>query len=311
MEIFAAGAVCWREVGKDLLVAIIHRGRYQDWTFPKGKVDSGETLAEAAVREVKEETGLKVKLGVPLSTVSYPLDKSKTKTVHYWATKVSDKALANSKFKPDEEVSEVIWLKAEQAFAKLSYKHDRDLLQEVIDLRTNGMLKTKPLIIIRHAHATPRAEYVGEDGKRPLLPEGKKQAKELVRLLSAYGPKRVFTSPWKRCKDTITPYAKAHRYKIIDRGELSEMGNAKGPARTAKVAKKLFADARSSVLCTHRPTLPTITQVLAGYAEPKLAKLILEAKALKPGDFIVLHLTTAGKKPRLVAVEQQSLEERL
>jgi 8-oxo-dGTP diphosphatase len=311
MEIFAAGAVCWREVGKDLMVAIIHRGRYQDWSFPKGKVDSGETLAEAAVREIKEETGLKVKLGVPLSTVSYPIDKGKTKVVHYWATKVSDKALANSKFKPDEEVSEVVWVKADQAFAKLSYKHDRELLQEVIDLRKNGMLKTKPLIIIRHAHATPRADYVGEDGKRPLLPEGKKQAKELVRLLSAYGPKRVFTSPWRRCKDTITPYAKAHRYKIIDRGELSEMGNAKGPARTAKVAKNLFTDARSSILCTHRPTLPTITKVLAGYAEPKLSKLILEAKALKPGDFIVLHLTTAGKKPRLVAVESQSLEERL
>jgi 8-oxo-dGTP diphosphatase len=311
MEIFAAGAVCWREVGKDLMVAIIHRGRYQDWSFPKGKVDSGETLAEAAVREIKEETGLKVKLGVPLSTVSYPIDKGKTKVVHYWATKVSDKALANSKFKPDEEVSEVVWVKADQAFAKLSYKHDRELLQEVIDLRKNGMLKTKPLIIIRHAHATPRSDFVGEDGKRPLLPEGKKQAKELVRLLSAYGPKRVFTSPWRRCKDTIAPYAKAHRYKIIDRGELSEMGNAKGPARTAKVAKRLFADARSSILCTHRPTLPTITQVLASYAEPKLAKLILEAKALKPGDFIVLHLTTAGKKPRLVAVESQSLEERL
>ena len=311
MEIFAAGAVCWREVGKDLMVAIIHRGRYQDWSFPKGKVDSGETLAEAAVREIKEETGLKVKLGVPLSTVSYPIDKGKTKVVHYWAAKVTDKALANSKFKPDEEVSEVIWVNADQAFAKLSYKHDRELLQELIDLRKNGMLKTKPLIIIRHAHATPRSDYVGEDGKRPLLPEGKKQAKELVRLLSAYGPKRVFTSPWRRCKDTITPYAKAHRYKIIDRGELSEMGNAKGPARTAKVAKRLFADARSSILCTHRPTLPTITQVLASYAEPKLAKLILEAKALKPGDFIVLHLTTAGKKPRLVAVESQSLEERL
>ena len=310
MEVYAAGAVCWREEGKSLLVAIIHRGRYKDWTFPKGKVDKGETLAEAAVREVKEETGFRVKLGVPLETVSYPLDKDKAKVVHYWSARVSEKSLTRAKFKPDEEVTEVVWVKAEDAFSRLSYQHDRDLLQEVIDLRQNGMLKTKPLIILRHAHATPRANYLGEDGKRPLLPEGKKQAKELVSLLSAYGPKRVFTSPWRRCKDTISPYAKSHRYKIIERGELSEMGNAKGPARTAKVAKSLFQDARSSVLCTHRPTLPTITKVLASYAEPALANLILEAKALKPGDFIVLHLTTAGKKSRLVAVEQQSLEER-
>lgn len=310
MEIYAAGAVCWREQGKSLLVAIIHRRRYKDWTFPKGKVDKGETLAEAAVREVKEETGLRIKLGVPLETVSYPLDKDKTKVVHYWSARVSEKVLSKAKFKPDEEVAEVVWIKAEDAFSKLSYQHDRDLLQELIDLKQNGMLKTKPLIILRHAIATPRTDYVGEDGKRPLLPEGKKQSKDLIRLLSAYGPKRVFTSPWRRCKDTIAPYAKAHKYKIIERGELSEMGNAKGPARTAKVAKSLFSDARSSVLCTHRPTLPTITKVLASYAEPKLANLILEAKALKPGDFIVLHLTTAGKKSRLVAVEHQSLEER-
>ena len=310
MDVYAAGAVCWREEKRELLVAIVHRVRYRDWTFPKGKVDPGETLAETAVREIKEETGLKIKLGVPLETMTYPLDKSKNKVVHYWAAKVSDKALANSKFKANDEISEVVWIGAEQAFAKLSYQHDRELLQEVIDLRKNGMLKTKPLIILRHASATPRADYVGEDGKRPLLPEGKKQANELIRLLSAYGPKRVFTSPWRRCRDTISPYARAHRYKIIERGELSEMGNAKGPARTAKVAKQLFSDARSSVLCTHRPTLPTICEVLASYAEPALAKLILEAKTLKPADFIVMHLTTSGKKPRLVAVEHQSLSER-
>ncbi|MFM7014675.1 MAG: NUDIX hydrolase [Actinomycetota bacterium] len=310
-EIYAAGAVLWREENKKLLVALIHRGRYHDWTFPKGKVDPGETLAEAAVREVREETGLRIKLGVPLETVSYPLDKTKSKVVHYWAARVSDQALRSSKFKPNEEVSEIVWLSAEDAFAKLSYQHDRELLQEILDLKAAGMLRTRPLIILRHADATPRSDYSGEDGKRPLLPSGKKQAKELVTLLSAYGPKRVFTSPWKRCRDTVTPYAKAHKYKIIDRGELTEAGNAKGPSRTAKVAKGLFKDARSAVLCTHRPTLPTITEVLASYAEPKLAEIILGAKKLKPGDFIVLHLTAHEKTPRLVAVEEQSLSQRL
>lgn len=310
-EVYAAGAVLWREENKKLLVALIHRGRYHDWTFPKGKVDPGETLAEAAVREVREETGLRIKLGVPLETVSYPLDKTKTKVVHYWAARVSDQSLGNSKFKPSEEVSEVLWLAPEEAFGKLSYQHDRELLQEILDLKAAGMLRTRPLIILRHAEATPRAEYSGEDGKRPLLPSGKKQSRELITLLSAYGPKRVFTSPWKRCRDTVTPYAKAHKYKIIDRGELTEAGNAKGPSRTAKVAKGLFKDARSAVLCTHRPTLPTITEVLASYAEPALAEIILGAKKLKPGDFIVLHLTAHEKTPRLVAVEEQSLSQRL
>lgn len=309
-EIYAAGALCWREGKNGLEVALIHRGRYQDWTFPKGKVDKGETLAEAAVREIFEETGLRIKLGVPLSDVSYPLDKSKTKVVHYWAARVSDKALAKSKFSANEEVSEVVWLAPSQAFAKLSYQHDRDLLHELIELREVNMLRTRPLIILRHAQATPRMDFKGEEGKRPLLPEGKEQAKELVRLLAAYGPKRVFTSPWRRCRQTVEPYALKHKLKVIERGELTEAGSAKGPARTARLAEFLFHDARSAVVCTHRPTLPTIVEALSKRAPSELGSIILGAKKLSPGDFIVLHISGTDKKPSVVAVEQQSLSER-
>lgn len=289
---------------------MIHRGRYHDWTFPKGKVDSGETLAEAAVREIYEETGLRIKLGTPLSDVSYPLDKGKTKVVHYWAARVSDKALKKSRFEPSEEVLEVHWLGAKEAFAKLSYQHDRELLEELLELNKNQMLRTRPLIILRHAQAMPRAEFGGEEAKRPLLPDGKVQAKQLVRLLDAYGPKRIFTSPWKRCKDTVLPYSLKKKLKVIERGELTEAGNAKGPARTAKLARFLFHDARSAVLCTHRPTLPTIAEVLATRADKNLKELIPEVKKLAPSDFMVLHVAHSGKQARLVAVELQSLSER-
>jgi 8-oxo-dGTP diphosphatase len=71
MTIYAAGALLWREEKGKLLIALIHRSRHGDWSFPKGKVDPGETFPEAAVREIYEETGLKIRLGVPLPTAYY------------------------------------------------------------------------------------------------------------------------------------------------------------------------------------------------------------------------------------------------
>ena len=81
MTIYAAGAVLWREVSGQLLVAVIHRARYDDWSFPKGKQDPGECLPETAVREIREETGLKIKLGVRLKVVRYTVGDNLPKEV--------------------------------------------------------------------------------------------------------------------------------------------------------------------------------------------------------------------------------------
>jgi 8-oxo-dGTP pyrophosphatase MutT (NUDIX family) len=96
MTVYAAGAVLWRIENSQLKVALVHRGRYNDWSWAKGKVDPGETLPVTAVREIREETGLKVKLGVPLGIQRYLLPNKNLKEVHYWAAKVSDKSLAES-----------------------------------------------------------------------------------------------------------------------------------------------------------------------------------------------------------------------
>ena len=70
--VYAAGGVLWRIVDEKLLVLLIHRTQYRDVTLPKGKVDPGEMLAETASREIFEETGIRVSLGVPGGCLALP-----------------------------------------------------------------------------------------------------------------------------------------------------------------------------------------------------------------------------------------------
>lgn len=312
MIVYAAGAVLWRLEANQLKVAVVHRGRYDDWSFAKGKVDPGESLPQTAVREIREETGLKIKLGVKLETAKYALSNGATKEVHYWAARVTDKAIAQSKFKPSEEVASVNWLSPDEARKKLSYEFDLKLLQRVEDLHTLGSLKTKPVIVQRHAKAMPRADWkngkVVDDGRRPLLPEGESQAKALIPILKAFGVKRVISSPWKRCRDTVAPFAKANQLAIIERHQLSELGNKKGPRRTANSISDVIEDGRPSVICTHRPALPTILDVIARYGSPNQEILLHEGRALEPGSMMVVHLTakTEGIARRIVSIETYS-----
>ena len=81
--IYAAGAVCWRIIDGKVHVLLVHRTVYGDVTIPKGKVDPGESLPRTAVREIAEETGLAVALGVPLGISRYPLPSGREKIVHY------------------------------------------------------------------------------------------------------------------------------------------------------------------------------------------------------------------------------------
>ena len=246
MTIYAAGAVLWREVSGQLLVAVIHRARYDDWSFPKGKQDPGECLPETAVREIREETGLKIKLGVRLKVVRYTVGDNLPKEVHYWAARVSDSVLAKSKFEPSEEVAEVTWKTPEDARRVLTYEFDQQILDEVMALYVQKSLRTKPVIILRHAKATPRSDWKGgkglDDGHRPLLPAGSLQANALVPLIGAFAPQRLVTSTWVRCKTTLAPYAKRRKIKLIERSQLSELGNANGPQRTEKVVHDLVEE---------------------------------------------------------------------
>ncbi|MFM1785077.1 MAG: hypothetical protein RLZZ108_101 [Actinomycetota bacterium] len=312
MTVFAAGAICWREEKGRLLVAVIHRARYNDWGWPKGKVDPGETLPETAVREIREETGLSIRLGVHLGVQRYDLPNGKDKEVHYWAAKVTEKALKSSKFKPSEEVAKVDWLKPEEAAKLLSYEHDKEFLAKVVELYDADLLDTKPFIVLRHSKATPRDEWEKGESSRPLLPAGLTQTSSLKRLLKAWSPKRIVSSPWERCRATVAPYALAKGVEIEFSEHLTEAGNKKTPASTLKVIHKLIQDGRSTIVCTHRPALPTVLEELAKYHPLEKLELLEDAKGIKPGNFLVVHLTkpAPGRNRKIVAVETYAPEEK-
>lgn len=305
MTIYAAGAICWREEKGRLLVAVIHRARYNDWGWPKGKVDPGETLPETAVREIKEETGLSVRLGVKLGEQGYKLSNGKDKVVHYWAVKVTKKALKTTTFKPSEEVAKVDWLTPAEAAAILTYEHDKEFLISLTGLHARGLLDTKPFIVLRHGKATPRDKWSKGEETRPLLLAGKKQSKSLARLLASWGAKRIVSSPWERCRSTVAPYAQAFRFEVEYSEHLTEAGNKKTPASTLKVIHKLIQDGRSTIVCTHRPALPTVLEEVAKYHPEEKLELLENGKAIKPGHFLVIHLTkpAPGRNRKVVSVE--------
>lgn len=310
MTIYAAGAILWREEKGKLLVAVIHRSRHDDWSFPKGKVDPGETFPQTAVREILEETGLKIKLGVKLPTAEYKVPSGENKEVHYWAARVSDKAISESTFKPSEEVAKVDWINAEKVHELLTYKFDNSVLEALQDLHKKKQLRTFPIIVLRHAKATPRSDWkqgkAVDDGNRPLLPEGKTQAKDLVPLLQAFGPKRVITSPWVRCFNTVQPYAKRFRLPVIERSQLSELGNKKGPRRTTNVIKDAVKEGKAAIVCSHRPALPTILGSLGALASKDLARWIEESANLKPAEMIVIQISS--EKLKAVTAERWTTE---
>jgi 8-oxo-dGTP diphosphatase len=126
-RIEAAGGVVTRDGDDATEVAVVHRPRYDDWSFPKGKLDPGETFEDAALREVREETGLLCKLGAELASARYEDNKGRPKVVRYWLMKVVD----DPGFEPNDEVDDLRWLTPGAARELLTYERDRELLRSL------------------------------------------------------------------------------------------------------------------------------------------------------------------------------------
>ncbi|ELT45176.1 ADP-ribose pyrophosphatase [Arthrobacter nitrophenolicus] len=153
VAVTAAGALPWRVTNDRLEVLLIHRPRYDDWSWPKGKIDDGETIPECALREVREEIGLDAPLGRPLPAIHYRV-ASGLKVVFYWAVKANGTRLV-----PDgKEVDSVMWCAPEKAAKLLSNPTDVVPLEYLRKAHEEGELNTWPLVssgMPKRSHARP------------------------------------------------------------------------------------------------------------------------------------------------------------
>jgi 8-oxo-dGTP diphosphatase len=208
----AAGGVVVRGDGSGREVALVHRPRYDDWSLPKGKLLDGEPEAEAAIREVWEETGLRCRLGPEIGAVTYADRFGRPKVVRYW-----EMTSEGGTFAPSHEVDELRWASLAEAEALLTYPHDRALLRSVRGLRTSP-----PIYLLRHAKAGKSAQWSGPDEERPITRRGRRQARRLVERFERLEIGRIVSSPFVRCVQTVEPLAEARGLQVETADELAE-----------------------------------------------------------------------------------------
>jgi 8-oxo-(d)GTP phosphatase len=287
-EIFAAGAVLWRpgEDGPEL--ALIHRPKYGDWTFPKGKLKRGEHLLAAAQREVFEETGIRPVLGRPLAPSFYDKE-GRLKRVDYWCATPAPGDAIDEVIDP-REVDDLEWVPLPHVADRLTYERDQPVLA---DFARQTARDTVPLVFVRHAVALSKADWFDQDELRPLNQRGRERAQQLEVLLAAYPTGRAFSATSARCLETLLPYCAAEGVAVTGLPELTP-GTAK-PGQAEARLDEILASGKPAIVCGHGETIDEqIAWVSGRLGTP------VPAGTLEKGSFVVFHTADGA----LVATER-------
>ncbi|HEY7478107.1 MAG TPA: NUDIX hydrolase [Actinomycetota bacterium] len=212
----AAGGLITRDGPEGPEVVLVHRPAYDDWSFPKGKLEPGEEELEAALREVLEETGL---VGLPaddLGAITYVDGRGRPKVVRYWRM-----APANgSQPRGDHEVDDARWIPLAEAGSMLTYQHDRALLRRLTGLPPEG--PPVSVFVLRHTEAGERESWDEPDELRPISKAGLRQAGRVAEQLADVAFTRLVSSPYLRCIQSLEPIAQRRGLDITIAKELDE-----------------------------------------------------------------------------------------
>ncbi len=143
----AAGGLVWRQAPGGRELAVIHRRRYQDWSLPKGKLKTGESWQQAALREVLEETGCEAMLGDFAGQIDYYV-RGTPKRVLFWHMQT----VADCQFYPNEEVDAIEWMAPDRALERLNYAGERALL-------ARWLSRLREILIRAPLQALPQAGF--------------------------------------------------------------------------------------------------------------------------------------------------------
>lgn len=355
--VLAAGALVWRLKNDKLQVLVVHRPRYDDWSFPKGKAEPGESMVLTAIREVAEETGRQIVLGRYLGKARRRLVSGRKKRTLYWAAQVLPEAgpgeglRAAVKPASKREIDKVRWWKVKKAARKLTHADDKRLLARLVDWYESGQLQVHSLVLVRHAKAVSRATWgygINSEITRPLvMGRGQAQARDVAALLSAYGVRELVSSPWRRCVDTLAPYAhgcgldlrsdeaftevsalmapelmQASFRDLLERGSaldgppepevVGPQGREPGLALVGQAGPGAAGPPEPSyplALCVHRPCLPLLFETLREYMGPELATKLPDSDPwLRPGQAVVVHLRRRPAWVQLGATPEGDVE---
>lgn len=268
----AGGLVVRGDTPERAELLVVHRPGHEDWSIPKGKHDSGEDSSECAIREVWEETSYTCRITGPAGVTRYQV-KKRPKEVDYFLMRPH----RSGAFRPNDEVDRVRWVRPDEAVDLLTYEFDRDL---VASLDLTAAVRQTTLHIVRHAEAGERSSWLGADTDRPLSSEGEAQAKALGGELGDLGIRRLLSSPYLRCSQTLEPLAAQTGLAVEYRDELAEGAQ---PEAIAALLREVAGT--TTVLCSHGDVIPTMLKRLEGMGTRFLSPFRCE----KGSTWVIAH----------------------